>query len=113
MRTFFDSSAFAKHYVEEAGSQAVDAICAEATQLALSVVCIPEIISALNRRVRDGGLSRQQYEQAKRRLSEDVEDAAIVNLTSPVLADVYGHSGGQSRPGRGRPARRVCGRMGS
>ena len=86
MRTFFDSSAFAKRYVEEAGSQAVDALCAEATELALSVVCIPEIISALNRRVREGNLSRQQYEQAKRRLSEDVEDAAIVNLTSPVLS---------------------------
>ena len=86
MRTFFDSSAFAKRYVEEAGSQSVDALCAEATELALSVVCIPEIISALNRRVREGTLSRQQYEQAKRRLSEDVEDAAIVNLTPPVLS---------------------------
>jgi uncharacterized protein len=86
VRTFFDSSSFAKRYVEEAGSQAVDSLCAEATELALSVVCIPEIISALNRRVREGSLSRQQYEQAKRGLSEDVEDATIVNLTLPVLA---------------------------
>jgi uncharacterized protein len=86
VRTFFDSSAFAKRYVEEAGSQSVDTLCAEATDLALSVVCIPEIISALNRRMREGNLSRQQYEQAKRRLSEDVADAAIVNLTSTVLA---------------------------
>ena len=86
MRTFFDSSAFAKRYIEEAGSQAVDALCAGATELALSVIGIPEIISALNRRVREGNLSRPQYVEAKTRLSEDVEDAAIVNLTSSVLS---------------------------
>jgi uncharacterized protein len=86
VRTFFDSSAFAKRYVEEAGSEAVDALCSGATELALSVVCIPEILSALNRRVREGNLSRPQYIQAKQRLSEDVEDAVIVNLTPPVLS---------------------------
>ena len=86
MRTFFDSSAFAKRYVEEAGSQAVDALCGGATELALSIVCIPEIISALNRRVREGTLSSGQYVEAKARLSEDVEDAAIINLTSSVLS---------------------------
>ena len=86
MRTFFDSSAFAKRYVEEVGSQAVDALCQRATELALSIVCIPEIISALNRRMREGTLSSGQYVEAKTRLSEDVEDAAIVNLTSSVLS---------------------------
>jgi hypothetical protein len=29
MRTFFDSSAYAKRYVEEPGSQAVDTLCAQ------------------------------------------------------------------------------------
>ena len=86
MRTFFDSSAFAKRYIEEAGSQAVDAICAEATELALSVICIQEIISALNRRMREKTLSPEQYVEAKIRLSEDVTDAAVVNLTPPVLS---------------------------
>jgi uncharacterized protein len=86
VRTFFDGSAFAKRFVEEIGSQSVDAICMEATDLALSVVCIPEIISALNRRVREGGLTRQQYVEAKQRLSEDVADASIVNLVPQVLA---------------------------
>lgn len=85
MRMFFDSSAFAKRYVDEPGSQAVDALCAEATDLALSIICIPEIISALNRRLREGLLSGPQYEQTKRRLSEDVRDAAIVDLTPPVI----------------------------
>ena len=86
MRTFFDSSAYAKRYVEEPGSQAVDTLCMAATELALSIVCLPEIISVLNRRVRDRALSPQHYEEAKEHLSEDVRDAVIVNLTPSVIS---------------------------
>ena len=86
MKTFLDSSAFAKRYVEEPGSQAVETLCMEATELALSVVCIPEIISALNRRVRERSLSARQYEAAKEHMSEDIRDAAIVNLTPEVVS---------------------------
>lgn len=86
MKIFFDSSAFAKRYVEEPGSQAVDAFCAEATELALSVICIPELLSALNRRVRERSLSAAQYKVAKRSLSEDIRDAVIVNLTPEVVS---------------------------
>lgn len=86
MRTFFDSSAFAKRYVEEPGSEAVDALCMGATELALSVVCIPEILSALNRRVRERSLSARQYETAKKSLSQDLRDAVIVDLTPEVVS---------------------------
>lgn len=86
MKTFFDSSAFAKRYVEEPGSQGVESLCTAATELALSVVCIPEIISALNRRVRERKLSPRQYEAAKENLSADIRDVAIVNLTPDVLS---------------------------
>ena len=86
MKTFFDSSAYTKRYVEEPGSQAVDAICMEATELALSIVCIPEVFSALNRRVRERKLSPAQYDKAKKRLSQEIEDAVIINLTSPIIA---------------------------
>ncbi len=86
MRTFFDSSAFAKRYVEERGSQAVDALCQEATELALSVLCIPEIISALNRRVREGLLTPREYAEAKEYLSRDIRDAVIVNLVPEVVS---------------------------
>jgi len=90
MRTFFDSSAYAKRYVEEPGSQAVDTLCMAATELALSIVCLPEIISALNRRVRDRALSPQHYEEAKEHLSADVRDVVIVNLTPSVLSTCTG-----------------------
>ncbi|MDI6447726.1 type II toxin-antitoxin system VapC family toxin [Anaerobaca lacustris] len=86
MKTFFDSAAFAKRYVEEPGSDVVDALCATAAELALSVVCIPEIVSALNRRLRERSLSARQYRTAKDSLFEDIHDAAIVNLTADVIS---------------------------
>lgn len=86
MKTLFDSSAFAKRYVDEKGSQEVDDVCQATSVLALSVVCVPEIISALNRWVREKRLSAQEYLAAKSRLSEDVADALIVNLTPAVIA---------------------------
>lgn len=85
MKTFFDSSAFAKRYVDEPGSEAVESLCAAATELALSVVCIPELISAFNRRMREQILSSRQYEVAKESMSADIRDAAIVNLTPQVI----------------------------
>ncbi len=86
MKTFFDSSAFAKRYVDERGSQEVDSICRKASVLALSVLCLPEIISALNRRVREKRLSALNYFTAKNRLLEDVADALVINLTPEVVA---------------------------
>jgi predicted nucleic acid-binding protein len=86
VKTFFDSSAFAKRYIEETGSQVVEALCGAATELALSVIGIPEVLCALNRHVRERDLSHPQYERAKENLFEDVRDAVIVNLTPDVIS---------------------------
>lgn len=86
MRTFFDSSAFAKRYVDEHGSQHVDNLCAKSTMIAVGVICIPEIVSALNRRLREKSLSHQDYAAVKQRLAEDVQDVVVVNLTQPVIS---------------------------
>ena len=85
MKTFFDASAFAKRYVEETGSQLVDDICFTAKEISISIICVPEIISALNRRVREKRLSRQDYVTIKQHLSDDVRDAVIVNLIPEVI----------------------------
>jgi hypothetical protein len=87
MKMFFDSSAFAKRYIEETGSDLVEQLCGKATELALSVICVPEIISALNRHLREGALSRNQYQEAKIRLSAEVADVTIVNLVPAVIGD--------------------------
>jgi predicted nucleic acid-binding protein len=86
VRTFFDSSAFAKRYIEESGSSAVDDLCAIATELAICVICIPEIISALNRRLRERLLKHQEYMAAKQFLSADVRDVVVINLVPEVIS---------------------------
>jgi predicted nucleic acid-binding protein len=85
VKTFFDASAFAKRYVEEKGSQLVDDICLKSEEVSISVICVPEIISALNRLVREKRLSRRNYMTIKQHLSDDVRDAVIVNLIPEVI----------------------------
>ena len=87
MKIFFDSSAFAKRYIEEKGSDAVEQLCSEATELAVSVICVPEIISAMNRRVRERSLSRTGYRTVKSCLLTEVADATVVYVIPDVIAD--------------------------
>jgi predicted nucleic acid-binding protein len=86
MRLFLDSSAFAKRFVEEAGSGEVESLCLRAGDLGLSVICVPEVVSALNRRLREQGLTSGQYAAAKQRLAADVRDAELIQLTPAVIA---------------------------
>ena len=85
MKAFFDSSAFAKRYIEESGSAAADEICMAIDHLGLSVICLPEIISALNRRLRENAITREQYRLTKQRLADDIRDADIIQLTPEVV----------------------------
>ena len=90
MKTFLDSSAFAKRFVNEVGSDKVEDTCAESSELGLSVICVPEIISALNRRKREGSLTATQYAEAKKQLIDEVRDADIINLAVPVVGSAIG-----------------------
>ncbi|MFH1983766.1 MAG: type II toxin-antitoxin system VapC family toxin [Pseudomonadota bacterium] len=85
MKTFFDTSAFAKRYVDEPGSDAVEDICMSSSALVLSTICLPEIISAMNRRVRENAMTRPQYTTIKKHLSSDLRHIEIINLTSEVI----------------------------
>jgi predicted nucleic acid-binding protein len=85
MKAYFDSSSFAKRFVEEEGSDRAEATCSQASELSLSVICVPEVVSALNRRKREKTLTAVQYREAKQRLLDDVRDADIVNLTPSVV----------------------------
>jgi predicted nucleic acid-binding protein len=85
VKAYLDSSSFAKRFVNESGSDKVEETCAEATELGLSVICVPEIVSALNRRRRERSVSPRQYEEAKQRVLDDIRDADIIHLTGPVI----------------------------
>ncbi|MGR3176740.1 MAG: type II toxin-antitoxin system VapC family toxin [Candidatus Anammoxibacter sp.] len=86
MKAVFDSSSFAKRYVEEKGSQEVEDICQNITSLGVSVILVPEIISGLVRYQREGNLSLENFDLAKNKLLQDVNDAQIINLTPKVIA---------------------------
>ena len=85
MRIFFDSSAFAKRYIEEPGSDKVADLCVQATLLGVSSICLPEVISGLCRLSRDSILTRNQYEVTKRALLKDFEDITVCNITPAVI----------------------------
>ena len=86
MNLFFDSSALAKRYVREPGSDRVAELIAGASSLGLSIICLSEVISALCRRRREKKLSHEEYLKTKRTLFEDAEDANVVSVTDQVMA---------------------------
>ncbi|MBK9021443.1 MAG: type II toxin-antitoxin system VapC family toxin [Sulfuritalea sp.] len=88
MRLFLDTSAFAKRYVAEQGSDKVLAICQEADRLFVSVICFPELTSTLCRLVREKKLARAAYRQLKGDAVADLADVDICQITPEVLAAV-------------------------
>jgi predicted nucleic acid-binding protein len=85
MRVFFDSSAFAKRYVRESGTEVVLSLCDRATEIGLAGIALPEIISAFCRLQREGNITPIQYQQLKLSLLSDIEDLAIGDLTPVVI----------------------------
>ncbi|MEI6207985.1 MAG: type II toxin-antitoxin system VapC family toxin [Desulfuromonadales bacterium] len=85
MRIFFDSSAFVKRYVREVGTDAVLSWCDQATELCLSGIALPEIVSAFCRLRRENRVSSLQYRHLKTMLLADISDASICDLTPEVI----------------------------
>ena len=86
MRLFIDSSSLTKRYVEEKGSDKLAERLESVSDLGISVILVPEIISALQRRVRESMLSRNGYQTIKSSLLDDIRDATVLQLTPSVMA---------------------------
>lgn len=86
MRLIVDSSSFAKRYIEEAGSEQLDDFLQQASELAICVILVPELISALNRRLRENMITSENYRKAKKFLLNDVSDATVLQLTPAVIS---------------------------
>ena len=99
MRVFFDSSAFVKRYVNEAGTDAVLHWCDQATEIILSGIALPELVSSFCRLQREGRITETQYRQLKSLLLADIEDAAIGDLTPVVIAHAIASLEGNVRRG--------------
>ena len=86
MKLLVDSSAFAKRYVQEHGSEDIESLLQRASELALCIILVPEIISGLNRRLREQILSSNDYRKLKNQLLEDVHDATVIQITPSVIS---------------------------
>lgn len=86
MFSFFDSSAFAKRFIEESGSDEIQKICMNSESIALSSICFPEIISALNRRLRENSISVKDYLMIKEKMIVEFENIEIINVVPEVIA---------------------------
>lgn len=85
MNVFMDTSAFAKRYVSERNSNRVAALCADADNLIVSVICFPELISTLCRLVREKKLTRSVYRKLRSDAIADLADVDICQITSSVV----------------------------
>ncbi len=86
MKLAVDSSSFAKRYVQEVGSDRLDRFLESASELAFCVILVPEIVSGLNRRLREQVLSIADYRQVKKQLLDDVRDATVLQITPSVVS---------------------------
>ncbi len=86
MLLFLDSSAFAKRYLAENGTELVLDWCNRADAIAVSSITVPEIVSALNRLVRETRLSKKLYLKVKDDLFLDLVDVAICDLDAQITS---------------------------
>lgn len=88
MKVFLDTSAFAKRYIAEQGSEKIIALCQQADSLVVSVICLPELISTFSRLVREKKLANTDYRKLKSDAMGDLADADICQITPDILASV-------------------------
>jgi len=86
MKLAIDSSSFAKRYVQEVGSDELDRFLESASELAFCVILVPEIISGLNRRLRERILTIADYRAVKKQLMDDLRDATVLQVTPSVIS---------------------------
>ena len=86
MKLAVDSSSFAKRYVQEIGSAELERFLEDASELAFSVVLVPEIVSGLARRLREHILTLADYRAVKKQLLIDVGDATVLQITPAVVS---------------------------
>ena len=85
MRVFLDSSALAKKYIAEKGSERILALWQEAEDVSLSILCVPEVLSACNRLRREKKLDQRGYQAIKDGFFRDLEDTNLVNVVPTII----------------------------
>jgi len=89
MRLFLDASALVKRYVVESGTDQVLHRLREADELLVSRLALPEVVSALNRRRREGRLTDEEYAACKELVRADTGNTAVIELSSDVVERAF------------------------
>ncbi len=84
--TYVDTSALIKRFLFERGSERVRSLTEPARDVATATVAYAELYAALNRKRRDGDLSRAAYAQAAERIEMQWPTYVRVGLHADVLA---------------------------
>lgn len=85
-KIFLDTSALAKLYVQETGSQEVCSWYESADDIFVSALCIAEIIASLNRLKREKKLPHPYYLNLKESLFEDQKSWQIVSVSDDIIS---------------------------
>lgn len=80
MILYCDTSALVKRYVEEKGTESVDALWADSTAIATSVAAFAETISAFTRKQREGVISSKEYSKMVKKFKEDYEHLILIPI---------------------------------
>lgn len=86
MKIFLDTSALAKRYIREKGSELVNDLFAHSKSINVSMLCMPEIFSALNRLKRESAIDGPQYQQLKQKILDEFQGFEVGELTPDVIA---------------------------
>ncbi len=96
MIIYLDTSSLAKLYIDEPHSDFVRRWAEEAEILATCRVAFPEMISAANRRLRHGDISKNDYKRMKARFLKDWDRFSVIDFdehTAAALVEKYGLRG--------------------
>lgn len=74
VRIFLDTSALLKRYLEEEGSQELEVVLKESSEVIVAPVAWIESISALSRLLREKGIDHERFSLLKREIKNDFHD---------------------------------------
>ncbi len=82
---YFDSSALVKRYIEEEGSDKVNALLKEESFAVVSRLAYPEILAAITRRHKAGDIETRGFERIKKAFKADWASLAVVEMHKEVF----------------------------
>ena len=85
---YFDTSALAKKYVVEAGSEKVMRLMTETSILATSKLAYPEMLSALARRSRSGDIPHARFKELLTQFEADWNCILIIDFHDELLDSI-------------------------